>query len=49
MCMVEYDIIIFGILMWDFGEFQEDWEFYWEEVYGLDLLGKIIVLFGFGD
>ena len=45
----EYDIIIFGISTWDFGELQEDWESHWEEVHGLDLSGKTIALFGLGD
>ncbi|RUO27060.1 flavodoxin FldB [Aliidiomarina minuta] len=45
----EYDILIFGISTWDFGELQEDWESHWEEVAGLDLSGKTIALFGMGD
>lgn len=44
-----YDIILFGISTWDFGELQEDWESHWEEVYQLDLSGKTIALFGLGD
>ena len=42
----EYDIIIFGISTWDFGELQEDWESHWEEVHGLDLSGKTSPLDG---
>ena len=45
----EYDIIIFGISTWDFGELQEDWESHWEDVHGLDLSGKTVALFGLGD
>lgn len=45
----KYDILIFGISTWDFGELQEDWESHWEEVAGLDLNGKTIALFGMGD
>jgi len=45
----DYDIIIFGISTWDFGELQEDWESHWEDVHGLDLNGKTIALFGLGD
>ncbi|GEA13500.1 flavodoxin FldB [Alteromonas sp. KUL49] len=44
-----YDIVIFGISTWDFGELQEDWESHWEEVHTLNLDGKIIALFGLGD
>lgn len=44
-----YDILIFGISTWDFGELQEDWESHWEEVPSLDLAGKTVALFGLGD
>ena len=44
-----YDIIIFGISTWDFGELQEDWESHWDDVHGLDLAGKTIAIFGLGD
>ncbi|RUO32232.1 flavodoxin FldB [Aliidiomarina sedimenti] len=45
----EYDILIFGISTWDFGELQEDWENQWSDVGELDLSGKTIALFGMGD
>lgn len=45
----EYDILIFGISTWDFGELQEDWESHWEEVHQLELGDKIIALYGLGD
>lgn len=45
----EYDILIFGISTWDFGELQEDWESQWSDVGELDLSGKTIALFGMGD
>ncbi|WP_218354768.1 flavodoxin FldB [Alteromonas lipotrueiana] len=44
-----FDILIFGISTWDFGELQEDWESHWEEVYQLALQGKTVALFGLGD
>ncbi|WP_338518766.1 flavodoxin FldB [Alteromonas gracilis] len=47
--VADYDIVIFGISTWDFGELQEDWESHWEDVHGLDLSGKTIALFGLGD
>ncbi|QPG06086.1 flavodoxin FldB [Salinimonas marina] len=45
----EFDILIFGISTWDFGELQEDWESHWEDVYQLALQNKTIALFGLGD
>ncbi len=45
----EFDILIFGISTWDFGELQEDWESHWEDVYQLALQDKTIALFGLGD
>lgn len=44
-----YDIVIFGISTWDFGELQEDWESHWEDVFTTDLTGKTVALFGLGD
>lgn len=44
-----FDILIFGISTWDFGELQEDWESSWEDVYQLNLAGKTVALFGLGD
>ncbi|MEW9799628.1 flavodoxin FldB [Alteromonas sp. CYL-A6] len=44
-----YDILIFGISTWDFGELQEDWESHWDDVHQLDLSGKTVALFGLGD
>lgn len=44
-----FDILIFGISTWDFGELQEDWESSWEDVYQLNLQGKTVALFGLGD
>ncbi|MFT6267748.1 MAG: flavodoxin II [Alphaproteobacteria bacterium] len=44
-----YDIIIYGISTWDFGELQEDWESTWDDIASLDLKGKVVGLFGLGD
>lgn len=44
-----YDIILFGISTWDFGELQEDWESTWDDIKDLDMTGKTIGLFGLGD
>ncbi|MFW8592482.1 flavodoxin FldB [Glaciecola sp. 2405UD65-10] len=45
----EFDIILFGISTWDFGELQEDWESSWGDIAGVDLTHKTIALFGLGD
>lgn len=44
-----YDVLIFGISTWDFGELQEDWESKWQDIASLDLKDKIVGLFGLGD
>lgn len=45
----KFDILIFGISTWDYGELQEDWESHWEEISELDLSNKIVALYGMGD
>jgi flavodoxin II len=47
--VAEYDLLIFGISTWDYGELQEDWESHWQDIADLDLNGKIVALFGMGD
>ncbi|MEW6990780.1 flavodoxin FldB [Colwelliaceae bacterium 6441] len=44
-----FDILIYGISTWDYGELQEDWESHWDDIDHLDLNGKIVALFGMGD
>lgn len=44
-----YDILIFGLSTWDFGEIQEDWESQWDDIKQLNLSGKIVALYGMGD
>ena len=46
---LDYDILIFGISTWDYGELQEDWESQWSDVSELNLEGKIVALYGMGD
>jgi flavodoxin II len=46
---LDFDVLIFGISTWDFGELQEDWESHWPELENLDLSGKTMALFGLGD
>lgn len=45
----DYDILIFGISTWDYGELQEDWGNLWDEVSGLSVTNKIVAIFGLGD
>ena len=45
----DFDILIFGISTWDFGELQEDWESSWEDVRDLNLQNRTVALFGLGD
>ena len=47
--IADYDICIFGIPTWDFGELQEDWQDIWNEFSHMDLRGKPCALFGLGD
>ncbi|MBF7074995.1 flavodoxin FldB [Glaciecola sp. MH2013] len=44
-----YDLVIYGISTWDFGELQEDWESTWEDIKTLRLADKTVALFGLGD
>jgi flavodoxin II len=44
-----FDVLIFGISTWDFGELQEDWESSWEDIKTLQLAGHTVALFGLGD
>lgn len=45
----DFDLLIFGISTWDFGELQEDWESHWSDLEQLDLSGKVLACFGLGD
>jgi flavodoxin II len=45
----QYDMVIFGISTWDYGQLQEDWESQWSDVLELNLQGKLIALYGMGD
>jgi len=47
--VADYEVLIFGISTWDFGEIQEDWSALWEQLPELPLQGKTVALFGLGD
>lgn len=44
-----FDMLIFGISTWDFGELQEDWESHWDDIKSLTLKDKVVAIFGLGD
>lgn len=44
-----YDLVLYGISTWDFGELQEDWESTWDDIKALELAGKTVAVFGLGD
>ncbi len=44
-----YDLLLFGSSTWGYGELQDDWEEYIEELENADLKGKKVALFGVGD
>lgn len=44
-----YDLCLLGIPTWDYGELQEDWDTYWDELIEQDLSGHTFALFGLGD
>jgi len=46
---LDFDLLIYGISTWDYGEIQEDWEAHWQDIADLDLNGKIVALYGMGD
>jgi flavodoxin II len=45
----DYDLLIFGISTWDYGEIQEDWEEVWDDIDTVELKDKVIAIFGQGD
>lgn len=45
----QYDLVLYGISTWDFGELQEDWESTWDDIKALNLAGKTVAVFGLGD
>lgn len=47
--MHNYRLLILGIPTWDFGELQEDWQEFWDQLSGLDFSSCRVALFGLGD
>lgn len=47
--IAEYDLLIFGIPTWYYGEAQCDWDDFFPELEEVDFEGKVIAIFGLGD
>lgn len=45
----DYELLLFGIPTWDYGELQEDWEDCWDNIDDIDFKGKKVAIFGLGD
>lgn len=45
----DYDLIIFGIPTWDYGELQSSWQEVWDELDKLDFSGQLCAFYGLGD
>lgn len=43
------DLLVMGVPTWNVGQLQSDWENHIADVEKLDLAGKMVALFGFGD
>lgn len=47
--VADFDVVIFGIPTWDYGELQEDWDRRWDELDSINFIGKTLALYGLGD
>lgn len=47
--IAEYDLLIFGIPTWYYGEAQCDWDDFFPELEEIDFEGKVVAIFGCGD
>lgn len=47
--IADYDLLIFGIPTWYYGEAQCDWDDFFPELEEVDFEGKVIAIFGLGD
>jgi len=45
----EYEVLIFGTSTWGAGDLQDDWEDFIAEVERVDLTGKTVAIFGYGE
>ncbi|TCO06054.1 flavodoxin [Natronoflexus pectinivorans] len=44
-----FNLLIFGVSTWGYGDIQDDWEIFLPNLEKMDLTGKTIALFGLGD
>ncbi len=49
MDFADYNVLIFGIPTWDFGQIQSDWEEFWGDISEVDFTDKTVAFFGLGD
>lgn len=47
--IADYDLLIFGIPTWYYGEAQCDWDDFFPELEEVDFEGKVVAIFGLGD
>jgi flavodoxin I len=47
--MNEYDVVLLGSSTWGLGDLQDDWDAVVDDLRALDLTGKKVAFFGFGD
>jgi len=47
--IADYDLLIFGIPTWYYGEAQCDWDDFFPELEEIDFEGKVVAIFGLGD
>ncbi len=47
--IAEYDLLMFGIPTWYYGEAQCDWDDFFPELEQIDFEGKLVAIFGCGD
>lgn len=47
--IAEYDLLLFGIPTWYYGEAQCDWDDFFPELEAIDFTDKLVAIFGCGD
>ncbi|MCL4410086.1 MAG: flavodoxin FldA [Gammaproteobacteria bacterium] len=47
--IADYDLLIFGIPTWYYGEAQCDWDDFFPDLEEVDFEGKVVAIFGLGD
>ncbi|WP_018693290.1 flavodoxin FldA [Algicola sagamiensis] len=47
--IAEFDLLLFGIPTWYYGEAQSDWDDFFPELEEIDFNGKLVAIFGCGD